>query len=345
MSWNVVREPTILATAAVYGFLIQLALLAGLFGLWLLILLTMSTWRYSYSVLRAVAQGHQRIPPPDLDSLNPIGEWAVVFHFLLFPGLILAVALSLGWIASLIVAVALVCIYPASVALTGLTSSTVAALSPAAIRHFVRTVGSEYWLLVIGNLGIFLGAAFVASVVLPAFGLIGHTVAVMLFVWAVLASFARIGLVLRANRLEFEIAGEVKPREEEFLQARHAEWRKDLDIAYIAFRSGMLSAGYHTLHELVDSNNDSIEVNHWLVENMLEWEEKRYAFEVVEKLMPRLLARGDQAGALELYQRCRRRNPDFRPPAAQAEKIAVYAEAIGQTGLANELSYTPETHP
>lgn len=341
MNLGVTKEPTILVTAAVYGLLISICLLGGIFGIWLGILLLTSVWRYCYTVLRATAQGRKRIPPPDFDSLNFVGEWAVFWHFVAFPGVLLATApyQPMGTLVALAVAI----LFPASAALMGLTSSLSQAFNPAALRHFIRTIGPDYWMLVAGYGALFVGASLIITFVLPVFGFLSVLASNMLALWALLASFALIGSVLRAHRLDFDIPGEAKPREEEFLERRHAEWRKDLDIAYGAFRSGLLSSGYKTLHDLVDANGDSLEVNHWLVENMLDWEDKRYALEVAARLLPRLIARGDLAGALELYQRCRRRDPEFRPPAPEARALAEYAGSVGQTGIVAELGYNRES--
>lgn len=337
MNWAVLREPTILVTSAVYGVFIWICLHAGIFAIAFAPLLFVSIWRYSYAVLRAVAQGRRRIPPPDVDSFNPIGEWSLFWHFVCFPGLVAATLRyqPLGTIVAVFVAVT----FPASAAMIGITSSLSQAFNPAALIEFARTLRRDYWLLVLGFVAIIAGAFFIESYVVPVLGPFALIVGLMITVWALLASFALIGSALRAHRLEFEISGELKPREEEALELRHREWRKTLDIAYASFRSGLTSSGYKTLHELVDANDDSIEVNHWLVENMLEWETKSFAFEVVARLMPRLLARGDAADALELYQRCRRRDPNFRPPPREAEQLAAYAQSVGQTGLADELSY------
>jgi hypothetical protein len=144
---------------------------------------------------------------------------------------------------------------------------------------------------------------------------------------------------MRANRLKFEIAGELVPEDDRLRQRQHEEWRKDLDIAYAALRSGLLTSGYNTLHKLAEANGDSLEINHWMFDNMLEWHEKKFALEVGAKLIARLLAVGDGAGALDLYQRCRRRDPEFRLPREQAFELAAHAEAFGRTGLANELNY------
>ena len=338
MNWSVVRDPTILVTAGVYGILASIAISAGLFGIWLGVLILFSLWRFCYAVLRAVAQGHKRIPPPDIESFNPVGEWSVFWHLVLFPGLLVAIWVNLPGVFLPVVVVAAVA-FPASAALMGLTSNLPHSLSPAAIIGVARTLGQPYFSLVAGSAAI-LGGAFLLVPYLGGLpGFLGLVVSLTVEFWAMLAAFALIGSALRANRLEFEIPGEVRPREESALEEQHAEWHKDLDIAYASFRSGLNSAGYKTLNKLVDSAGNSLEINHWLVENMLDWQDKKYALEVAANLLPRLLARGDGAGALDLYRRCRRHDPDFRPAAPDAEQLAEIARSFGHTGLADELSY------
>jgi len=337
VSWAVIREPTILVTSAVYGLFIWVCLRAGIFAIAFAPLLFVSIWRYCYAVMRAVAAGHKRIPPPDVDSFNPFGEWSLFWHFVAFPGLVFATMpyQPLGTIAALLVAVT----FPASAAMIGVSSSLSQAFNPSALIEFARTLRGDYWMLVLGFVAIIVSAVLIESYVAPLLGALSTIVGLMVIMWGLLASFALIGSALRAHRLEFEIGGELKPREEEALGLRDREWRRSLDDAYASFRSGLASSGYKTLHSLVESNGDSIEVNYWLVENMLEWEDKKYAFEVVAKLTPRLLASGDAAGALELYRRCRRRDPAFRPSGADAAQLAEYARANGHHGLADELSY------
>ena len=48
------------------------------------------------------------------------------------------------------------------------------------------------------------------------------------------------------------------------------------------------------------------------------------------------------AEAFELYKRCRRRVPEYRPAPNEAAKIGEYAATIGQAGIAIELGYNPE---
>jgi hypothetical protein len=337
VNWAVIKDPTILVTSVVYGLLFVLAAQAGMFGIWLGILVLFSFWRYCYTALRAFAQGHKRIHPPDLESFNPVGNWGVLMHFFLFPGL-MAVALIYRP-GSLILLPFIALAFPASAALMGLTSNIGHALNPAALVEFARTLGPDYRALVAGYVGILSGAFLVLALMGTVSGILVFLIGTIIEIWAILASFALIGSALRAHRLQFEIVGELVPREDLLRKQRHDDWRKDLDIAFAAFRSGLDTSGYNALHAIVASQGDSLEVNHWLVENMLEWDEKKYALEVASKLMPRMLALGDGSGALELYQRCRRREPKFRPPQPLAGQLAECARSFGRAGLADELSY------
>ena len=337
MNWSVVKEPTILVTSAVYGLLALIVSLAGILGIWLGLLLSISIWRYSYSILRAHAQGHKRIPPPDLDSMNPVGEWGVFWHLILFPGLFFAGLLypPTGLIFSVLVAVA----FPASAALMGITSNISQSVRPSAMIEVARVFGSDYFALVLGYIWVLVVGYMILWLLSNLGGLMPLLFSFIVEIWLLLASFALIGSSLRKHRLQFEIPGEIVPEEEKVLTRQHEDWHRDLDIAYASFRSELKSSGYKTLHDLVERNHDSLEVNHWLFENMLEWQDKKYALEVAAKLMPRLLSRNDGAGALELYNRCRRRDPEFRLPELQAERLAEYARSIGHTGVADELGY------
>lgn len=337
MNWSVVKNPTILVTAVMYGLLEYIVTRAGLFGIWLGILLMISLGRYCYAVLRATAQGREYIPAVSLESFNPVGEVMVLWHLVLFPGLILATATFQP--AGSIIAVLVACVFPASAALMGLTSNIAHALNPTALLGVARTIGRDYAILVCAYVGIFLGVSVLLTWVVPQLIFVTAILSFIVETWALLASFALIGSVIRTHRQNFEIPGEVVPQEEELLELRHREWRKDLDRAYVSIRSGLIASGYETLHKLVDDNRDSLDINHWLVENLFDWEENKYALEVAAKLIPRLEATGNISGALELYRRCRRHDAAFSLPKKTAEALAEQAAAFGQQGLADELRH------
>ena len=71
-------------TAIDYGVLAWILTLAGLFGIWLGILLLISLGRYCYAILQAAAQGRTRFPAVAIETLNPVGDVNVLGHLLSF---------------------------------------------------------------------------------------------------------------------------------------------------------------------------------------------------------------------------------------------------------------------
>ena len=95
--------------------------------------------------------------------------------------------------------------------------------------------------------------------------------------------------------------------------------------------------GYETLRRLSAENGDSAEIQYWLFENMLVWQDKSHALQVAMRLIERHVGGGDCYPALELLRRCRRLDPKFTVATATAGALAEFARSIGQHGLADEL--------
>src|SRR5215218_10115748 len=92
VKFNALANPTVIVTAVVYGFLLKLAAAGGFAGLLLRIMITLSLFRYGYTVLRNVANGWNHFPPPEIESTNPFGQLTVVFHAVLFGTLLFLLA-------------------------------------------------------------------------------------------------------------------------------------------------------------------------------------------------------------------------------------------------------------
>lgn len=329
------KDPTIIATAIVYGALLSVATYAGLFGIWLGVLLLISLGRYCYAILRAAAQGRIRFPAVTIESFNPVGDINVLGHLLLFSGLTF---LSASWQpGGLIIAFIAAIAFPASAAMMGLTGNLLSALNP---RHWITVataIGREYVLLVLVCAALGYGVIFLFKLVVPQLPVLSTALGLSVEVWALLVSFSLIGSVIRTHRRSFEIPGELLPVEDQQIAIRDKQWREDLDRAYASIRSDLIESGYATLHRLINDNEDSLDINHWLIENLFEWEEKKYAIEVAEKLIPRLISGNKTMDALKLYQRCRHYDDGFALPQEVAALLAEQAKAIGQAGLADEL--------
>jgi hypothetical protein len=332
---------TVLATAAVYGFLVLLGLRAGLFGIWLLALTTASLWRYCYAVLRTVAQGRPDLPPPDIESMNPIGRWHELVHFALFASLFgLGGLLTLGSggrLPGVALLLAVTMVFPASAALMGVGTGLVAAVNPAAIAEVIRDLGRSYLDLIVGCLCVVAVAALTVGFLLPRFGWLSGLAGSIVAVWTILAVFALIGSTLRARQDIFDIPGAYAPLPDRQAEDRRREWRAELDLAYAAIRSGKVEEGYRNLGRLVAKQPDPVETLYWLFENMVDWEQPQHAYRIAARLAALLIDRGELAAAMELYLRCRRakRVPELSSDALR--RLADYADEIGQCGVASEI--------
>jgi hypothetical protein len=335
---------TVIATAVVYGFLLRLAIAAGMFGFLLWFMIMLSLWRYGYAVLRHVASGWKRFPPPEIESTNPVGEFAVVLHSALF-------ALSLFFFATTpfvhgparwLGLAAVLAVAPASVAIMAMTRSAAAALNPFALASLVRDVGSDYLTLLAVSVG--LGALLVVAGAMAEaswfLGMLGD----MLAVWVVLALFLATGSVLRAHRFELELVAALDDAEERDEREQRANWQKTLDRAYASVRSGLPAQAYRTVKELIASERDSLEVYQWTFNGMLAWDEPHHAAMLGERFARKLWEAGRKVDALELAERCRRLSPQFIPPAAFTAELAEYARSIGRHRAADDLAALAATH-
>jgi hypothetical protein len=336
--FSALANPTVAVTAIFYGFLLRVAASAGILGILLWVLVMLSLWRYGYGVLRHVASGWQKFPPPEIESMNPFGEFAVIFHSALFSLLLFFLATTpfiqgpVRWGLLFVV----LAIFPASAAIMAMTRNAGAALNPFGIASIVRDLGGDYGKLFAVSL--LLGALLVIAGRLAETSWFLAVLADMLFVWTVLGLFLATGATLRAHRDDFDLLEALDDTEERNTRHRQAEWQKTLDRAYASVRSGLTTQGYRTVKELIESEGDSLEVYQWTFNGMMRWDEQEHAVLLGERFAARLWEAGRKVDALELAQRCRKLSPKFSPPATFTAELAEYARSIGRHRLADDLS-------
>ena len=329
---------TVIVTAVVYGLLLRLATLAGLFGVLLWILVTLSLWRYGYAVLRHVASGWNRFPPPDIESTNPVGEFAVVFHSALFSSLLYLLATTPfvegapRWLAL----AAVLALFPASAAIMAMTRNLVAAFGPASISSLVRDLGGDYAKL-LGVSALLAALMAIASRLADTsfvLGVLGEIVSV----WVVLGLFLATGATVRAHRAVFDLLEGLDDADERRERERQADWQKTLDRAYASVRSGLPAQAYRTVKELIESEEESLEIYQWTFNGMLAWHEPQHAALLGERFARKLWDSGRKVDAIELAERCRKLSSEFNPPASFTAELAAYARSLGRHRTADELT-------
>jgi hypothetical protein len=338
IKYSTLGNTTVIVTAVVYAILLRLAAGAGLAGLLLGIMVTLSQLRYGYAVLRHVASGWQKFPPPDIESLNIFGgPFSVVLHSVLFGASMFFLATTpfiegpLRWILLVLVLVT----FPASAAIMSMTRNIAVALNPVALIGFVRDLGADYGKLL--GINVLLGAFLVLMGALADSWFLGLLVSI-LAVWAQLALFLAIGATLRAHRDDFSLLEALDDKDVRDARRKHADWQKTLDIAYASVRSGLAAQAYRTIKELIAAEGDSLEIYQWTFNGMLAWDDQEHAVLLGERFARRLWEAGRKVEAIDLAQYCRKLSPKFAPPAAFRAELAAYARSLGRHRLADELS-------
>jgi hypothetical protein len=335
VKFSTLANSTVIMTAVVYGFLLKLAMAAGIAGLLLRVLITLSLFRYGYTVLRNVANGWNNFPPPDIESTNPVGQFTVVMHSVLFGTLLFMLATTpfiegpLRWALLIVVA----SVFPASAAIMAMTRNAAAALNPSELARLMGELGGDYVKLLVVSL-LLSGFTALTSGWPWYLGIFAEMIAV----WASLALFLATGATLRAHRDELALMEGLDDAEQRELQERRSGWQKILDRAYASVRSGLPAQAYRTVKELIDSEGDSLEIYQWTFNGMLAWDDSRHAAMLGERFAKRLWEEGRKHDALELAQRCRKLSPSFVPPAAFTAELAAYARELGRHRLADDLT-------
>lgn len=332
--FGTLANSTVIVTAIVYGFLLTLAGAAGVLGILLRIMITVSMYRYGYAVLRHIANGWNHFPPPDLESTNPFGDLTVVFHGALFGTLLyfLATTPLLDDPLRFLLLVVVATVFPASAGIMAMTRNPAAALNSVAIASLIGELGVDYVKLLVVVLLLAMLMAFASD----ASWYVGVFVE-MAGVWTLLALFLATGATLRAHRSELGLVEGLDDAEQRNRRELEAQWRKAIDRAYASVRSGLTPEAYRTIKDLIRSEGDSLEIYQWTFNAMLEWDEPRHAALLGERFAARLWQAGRKFDALELAERCRKLSPSFVPPASFTAELAKYARELGRHRLADDL--------
>ena len=344
MDFKPLASGSLVAAAAFFGFFLTIIALAGLFGIWAAFVLVPALWHYCHAVLLAAAQGRRTIPTVEIDRLNPLGGWRVTAHFILFWLFLIMVlyvqpfgASGFGVLLNWAVVLAAVLVFPASAAALAVTSSLEDAMNPKGVVRVIGILGPAYFGLVVTCAAVALTAALAPFYIFPRIRFPSLILSNVIAVWALFATFVAVGILLRQHRTEFAIPGEVETPAEYSTRLQRREWRDTLNRAYGSIRSGLVAEGYAMLRELSARHGDSAEIQYWLFENMLDWEDRTHALQVGARLIERHVGDNEMYAALELLTRCRRLDPKFAIAAPTTAAVADFARSIGRHGLADEL--------
>lgn len=320
------------------SLLLAFAQAAGLFGLWLALVVAMLLAAYAFRLLDAAAEGRARPPEMSMKLLSPAHErrplWllcAGVVGYGVYELLAGAVPIRVAQA----VAGVLFLLAPAAVALLGLRlAHPVNVLNPVALLGIAARMGWHYPLVVVVSVAalVVIREAGAASVT----GIIGN----LLGLSALYVVFAVTGgsLYERRRALGTETVDSPEQRAE---RQRHEERQaRDhfIDEVYRLERAGKRQQAFDLLGDHIAGHEDGLAEYEAVFAALGEWEDPALALAVGQGLVGALIDARRSGDAMAVAARCLSWSPDFRPVrAADALRLINEARERGQSDVAAAL--------
>ncbi len=323
----------VLVALLVFCLLLLLVSAAGLFGLWLAVVVVPAVLRYQVFLLEA--QAHGREPePPGIEFFNLVENgWT------LFPVVIVAVV---GWAAyaglnaagtNVMIAVltAGALVYPAQLGVLAITHSPLQSLNPAALVNFIRGCGPSYAVAPIYLL--------LVAFMLRATGDLNAFARVFLGMFLVFSLHSVIGAIIRPAGLVDDVAiPDAKRPDEKLIQA-------DIDkkrVAALGHAYGFISrdnrqGGFAHLLDEIERDPDPAAAWAWYFERMLGWENRVPALFFAQHYVHDALRHGEDLRALKVIMRCRLIDDRFKPRPEDIPAAVQAAERLQNDELAEVL--------
>ncbi len=331
-----------LAVAIVcFAALALLAVKAGLFGLWLAVLLSFGGAKYLLAVLRARALG-EAPPVAEIDLFNPVdrlwmlGAW-VLMAIVSFGSALLG-ADGHGVAAKVLLYTGVLC-FPAAALRLAVTQSPLEMLRPLALVGMIRRTGGAYgWIIVV---------AVVAALVNGVAAALPEPVRFVAAAYALVLLFSLSGAVFYSRRdaLGLPVRRSPEIAASRRRQAAERERRAVLDHAYGHVSRGNGPAGVAYVRQWLERNDDGDEAWRWFFEAFGEWESPRARINFGRDYIARLGRAGAWDEALAVLGRCLAVDADFRPRDDDRKPLLAAAERRGRTDMAAALRGEPHREP
>jgi hypothetical protein len=330
-----VTEMAVLLAMITFALLAALADAAGIIGLWLGLIILPAFFRYAIYLLEARAHG-QVAPVPGIEMFNLFENfWA------LFPAVLLGAFVSLEWYVvvnySRVIARGLLLpfmfVYPASIAVLGVTRSPIASLNPVSLWRMIKVCGSDYIWIPVVTIPIVFFTEWMTRFKLP-FLALDFTA-----IFAFFLLFTLTGAVLRVHHVVKEVAIEMPVAETEaeiaatLINAR----QKVVDHAYGFVSRGNREGGFAHIRQWLENETDEAEAYLWFLHEMLKWENKVPALFFAQEYLGRLLESNMDKEALKLIARCLHEDARWRPLPENRDAVQELATRHGRQDLLAQL--------
>jgi hypothetical protein len=323
-------DVTVLMAIIVFGSLLWISAAAGLLGLWLLFIVVPAIFRYSIYLLEARAHGKKTLVV-GIEAFNIADNIWGIFPLLLLLGfawLEWQVLQTMGSGPARVLLFAFFIVFPACMAVVGITRSPVASVNPVALWRLVRRCGISYVYVpaVLTTVALLIIAL---RPMLPAFAIYYLS----LYVFFLL--FTLTGAVVYASNVPADVGIEaplVKTADDE-ASDRRAERRNVLGHAYGFISRGNREGGFRHLREHIASEPDADDAAAWFFNEMMRWERRDAALFFGQECFAHFLHHDKDAMALKIASRCLHEDPRWRPRAADRQHAIELAEKYGREDL------------
>jgi len=307
---------------------------AGLWGIWLLVMVLPAMMRYSMRMLEARARGVDPAPPGvELFSLASEG-WSLfpAVHVVVSVGTVELVERSFGVAPAMAVAAVWIAVVPLSLIILVVTRSPLESLNPLAWFRVAGRLGGSYW-------------AGPAVVLLMLFAL-GAVDGLPLWLLAAVdlyllfALFAVLGGAIRPYDLfaEVDIETPSEPEPEKVVSDLERARTEVLNHAYgFASRGNVQGALKHVTGWIRSDEPSPGDAWPWFFDQMLKWEDAFPALKLAQTYLDLLLAAGETRSAAKLMLRCRHIDESFRPSNESLDAALAAAREAGNPELENWL--------
>lgn len=322
----------VLFTLIMFWLMLSLAAAAGLFGIWLAIVIFPALFRYLNSIVEEIARGREP-KPPGTEFFRWIGETWSLFPLLIVLALGLASQLlheHAGVAAMSVLLVVAGALYPAILGVLAITHSPLQSVSPNALINFVRGIGATYLIAPIFLLLIVFLSSVTRSV---------PYVSLLIQLFLIFSLHAVIGKLIEPRQMfeDVYIPDGLEPSEDELAADLERSRTDVLTDAYALVSRGNRPGGFKLVTDWIAQDPDTVQAWAWFFERMLQWEEKQPALFFAQHYIHDMLQYDETVPALKAIMRCRLIDDSFKPLREDIPRAIEAATSGGNIELATVL--------
>lgn len=323
-------EISVLIPLVVFWLLVSLASWAGVFGLFLMVLLIPAVFRFQMIVLEARARG---VTPatPDIAFFNWFGNaWTLfpVVPVLFLTWIIVVTGQKFGTAWVIVPVIIASVFFPASIAVLAITHSPLQSLNPLALARLWKKCRGTFWM------------ATLFLIVVAWLSVEARTLPVMWEVLALLllsfAFFSLVGSLIETYGLveDIDIPAPIEKDAAEIAADLERARTKVLNHAYGFISRDNRAGGFKHVLECISNDPDPVGAWAWFLDRMLRWENQVPALFFAQHYLHDQLRHGEQVPAVKLIMRCRLIDEQFRPLPEDVVAAAAACDACANEELA-----------